>query len=44
LDYPKWLESVGFKVKEYDPKKHFDTSTIERYRLIPEEVLYVVTK
>ena len=44
LDYPNWLESVGFKVKEYDPKKHFDTSTIERYRLIPEEVLYVVTK
>jgi hypothetical protein len=44
LDYPKWLESVGFKVKEYDPKKHFDASTIERYRLIPEEVLYVVTK
>lgn len=44
LDYPKWLESVGFKVKEYDPKEYFDASTIERYRLIPEEVLYVVTK
>ncbi len=44
LDYPDWLRSVGFEVTEYDPKKHFSNETIERYRLIPEEVLYVAKK
>jgi hypothetical protein len=44
LDYPDWLRSVGFEVTEYDPKQFFSNETIERYRLIPEEVLYIAKK
>lgn len=44
LDYPDWLRRVGFEVTEYDPKQYFSNETIERYRLIPEELLYVAKK
>lgn len=43
-DYPQWLEKAGFKVKEYDPKAHFSKELIEKYRLMENEILYVVSK
>ncbi len=44
LDYPERLKSVGFKVEEFDIKKHLPTEMIEKYRLDPNEILYVVRK
>lgn len=43
-DYPDWLRNVGFVVEEYNPKDHFDSTTIERYRLMEKEVLYIARK
>ena len=43
-DYPQWLEKAGFKVDEFDLNKHFDTATIEKYRLMKGEVLYIAKK
>ncbi|MDX1446702.1 class I SAM-dependent methyltransferase [Lishizhenia sp.] len=44
LDYPDWLREAGFKVEEYDPTKHFTMDKIERMRISPTELLYVVSK
>jgi hypothetical protein len=43
-DYPQWLEKAGFKVEFYDVTRKFDTETIERYRLIKDELLYIAKK
>lgn len=43
-DYPRWLEKVGFKVEEFDLKKHYDSAKIERFRLMKDEVLYIFKK
>ena len=43
-DYPQWLEKAGFNVEFYDVTKKFDTETIERYRLIKDELLYIAKK
>ena len=43
-DYPRWLEKAGFSVQEFDPKKEIGNELIERYRLIPSEILYIFHK
>lgn len=43
-DYPDWLRKAGFQVDEYIPTDHFDTATIDRYRLQKGEILYIVRK
>lgn len=44
LDYPSKLKSVGFEVEEYNPKIEISVENIERYRLNPEEILYIFRK
>lgn len=44
LDYPDWLREAGFIVTAYDPKEHFSLEKIERMRISPTELLYVVSK
>lgn len=43
-DYPQWLEKAGFKVEAFDKEKFYGSEVIERYRLDPKEVLYIVSK
>lgn len=43
-DYPQWLERAGFEVEEFITTKEFSKEEIERYRLIPSEILYIVRK
>ena len=43
-DYPQWLEKAGFRIEFYDITKKFDLETIERYRLIKDELLYIAKK
>jgi SAM-dependent methyltransferase len=43
-DYPDWLRKAGFQVKEYIPTAHFSEELIERYRLMKNEILYIVSK
>ena len=43
-DYPQWLEKAGFEVEFYDVTKKSDSETIERYRLIKDELLYIAKK
>jgi len=43
-DYPRWLEKAGFTVQEFDPKKEIGNELIERYRIIPSEILYIFHK
>jgi len=43
-DYPDWLKSVGFEIVEYKPTEHFSNETIERFRLMKDEVLYIAHK
>lgn len=44
LDYPKKLQAVGFDVEEYNPKIEIETEKLERYRLNPNEILYILRK
>jgi len=44
LDYPKRLQTAGFKVKEFSVKNNFSDSEIERMRLDNNEILYVAIK
>lgn len=44
LDYPTKLKAVGFEVEEYNPKIEISVENIERYRLNPEEILYIFRK
>jgi len=43
-DYPDWLRKAGWEVAEYNPTEHFSAELIERYRLMKNEVMYIVTK
>lgn len=43
-DYPRWLEKAGFTVQEFDPTKEIGHELIERYRLMPSEILYIFRK
>lgn len=43
-DYPKWLERAGFNVTVFDPQQHFSVEEIEKYRLMPKELLYIANK
>jgi SAM-dependent methyltransferase len=43
-DYPQWLEKAGFELEYYDINQKFDANTIERYRLIKDELLYIAKK
>lgn len=43
-DYPEWLRKAGFEVEEYDNPSHYSEEQIERYRIIKDEILYVVSK
>ncbi len=44
LDYPDKLGSVGFEVNLFNYKEHFTKEVYERYRLHPDELIYVVRK
>jgi SAM-dependent methyltransferase len=44
LDYPDWLREAGFDVTEYKPTENFSEETVERYRLMKKEILYIVHK
>lgn len=44
MDYPKWLENAGFTVQEYNINDKFDSTFIDRNRLIKEEMLYIAQK
>jgi predicted SAM-dependent methyltransferase len=43
-DYPQWLEKAGFTVDVYDVQKNFDKQTIDRFRLMKDELLYIAKK
>jgi predicted SAM-dependent methyltransferase len=43
-DYPNWLEKAGFKVEEFELKKHYDAAKIGRFRLMKDEILYIFKK
>ncbi|MDR1757664.1 MAG: class I SAM-dependent methyltransferase [Bacteroidales bacterium] len=44
LDYPTRLAAAGFDVQTFDPKQHFPANDIPRYRLDPDEILFVAKK
>ncbi len=44
LDYPERLRSAGFKVEEYHFEKDLTAEEIDKYRLMPKEILYVCSK
>lgn len=43
-DYPEWLREAGFEVEEFITSDEFTDELIERYRLIPQEILYIARK
>jgi len=43
-DYPDWLRKAGFKVEVFDKEKHYTAEQRARFRLLKEEVLYIVSK
>lgn len=43
-DYPQWLEKSGFRVEVFDKENLVGAELIERYRLMKDEVLYIVRK
>jgi len=43
-DYPEWLKKAGFEVATFDVNKEYSSEKIERYRLIKQEMLYIVSK
>lgn len=44
LDYPKWLESVGFTIEEYRPTEKLSETQIDSFRLMKKEILYIARK
>jgi SAM-dependent methyltransferase len=44
LDYPTKLQALGFEVDTYDPKKEIPAEQLVRYRLNPNEILYIFRK
>lgn len=43
-DYPNWLEKAGFRVEVFDKEAAFGQDLINRYRIMPTEVLYIFHK
>lgn len=43
-DYPQWLERAGFEVFAFEKEKHYDVHLLAKYRLHPDDVLYIVRK
>ncbi|MEJ6616990.1 MAG: methyltransferase domain-containing protein [Crocinitomicaceae bacterium] len=43
-DYPDWLRKAGFEVETFDVNKSYPAEIVSRYRLIPEEMIYIVSK
>jgi ubiquinone/menaquinone biosynthesis C-methylase UbiE len=43
-DYPQWLEKAGFTIEIYDVQKNYDKQTIDRFRLMKDELLYIARK
>lgn len=43
-DYPEWLRKAGFEVEEFRQESNYSKELIERYRLQPEEILYIARK
>jgi SAM-dependent methyltransferase len=44
LDYPNRLKDCGFQVEEHIVARTFDAALIDRYRLAPDETLYIACK
>lgn len=44
LDYPERLRSAGFNVEEYHFEKDLTPEEVDKYRLMPGEILYVCSK
>ena len=44
IDYPDWLEKVGFEVEIFDKDSNYSAELIDRYRLSKSEILYIVRK
>jgi SAM-dependent methyltransferase len=44
LDYPDWLRKAGFQVEEHVTSEKYSSQQVERYRLMPQEILYVCKK
>lgn len=43
-DYPDWLKKAGFEVETFDVNKKYPAELVSRYRLIEQEMLYIVSK
>jgi len=43
-DYPQWLEKAGFSVDVFVLTNHYDQETIEKFRLMQGELLYIAHK
>ena len=43
-DYPDWLRKAGFDVETFDVNKKYPIELVKRYRLIEQEMLYIVSK
>ena len=43
-DYPDWLRKAGFDVETFDVNKKYPAELVKRYRLIEQEMLYIVSK
>lgn len=43
-DYPEWLRKAGFEVEEFRQESNYSKELIQRYRLQPEEILYIARK
>jgi SAM-dependent methyltransferase len=43
-DYPDYLKNAGFEVEEFLPTEKIGVELVQRYRLQPTEVLYIVRK
>lgn len=43
-DYPDYLKKAGFEVEEFHPNEKIGPNAIEKYRLQPSEILYIIRK
>ncbi|HNR85271.1 MAG TPA: class I SAM-dependent methyltransferase [Taishania sp.] len=44
MDYPNWLEKVGFHTEIFDKDKNIGKDKMERYRLMEKEIFYIFHK
>ena len=43
-DYPQWLEKAGFSVDVFELTNHYDQETIDKFKLMQGELLYIARK